>query len=373
MSAKEPDIFDPSDLHRLMAEEGVTRRGEAPRAKRAAEAAGRPATPTPEPRSAPVDPRAMQVREAELAGARQKIEVQDQELRALRAQLAEREAALRRAEAEGRAARAQAEALQAALGAKEAESVSLRAQGQRAASELGGLRGALERATQAAAAAEAAREAMAREAEGLIDELPVLAELGALLDAVTLDPEEQVQVLSGLVAAELYALRGLQLAPAPVLGGLLQERVSLSCGAPSCAPKDGSVHLQVPPERCEVCGGSDIAQAFRTLLQACAGKQAPFRLMLVGGSPNYRTQLRHLAEGHSAALHLDLLGGRARPRTRRVRERVRQADLVVIWGATIMDHATSNAVIAAGGERLDVPHRGIVTMLRAVARHLSGR
>ncbi len=122
----------------------------------------------------------------------------------------------------------------------------------------------------------------------------------------------------------------------------------------------------MPPERCEVCGGSDIARAYQGFVDACrAGGVA--RVVIVGGSPNYRKQLQALHQPHRERLALELRGGKSKRSERRVRGSARSADLVVIWASTIIDHATSNAYQAAGARTLTVPHRGIATMLKAVA------
>ena len=43
------------------------------------------------------------------------------------------------------------------------------------------------------------------------------------------------------------------------------------------------------------------------------------------------------------------------------------AERVVIWGATILDHGTSAAYDHLGDRLIRVPHRGISRMLREVA------
>jgi hypothetical protein len=124
------------------------------------------------------------------------------------------------------------------------------------------------------------------------------------------------------------------------------------------------VVVRVSPERCEVCGGSDIRVAFDLLLRA-SRRAGVTRLVIVGGSPAYRTQLKELARGTD--LKLDLVPGDSKLGKRRARN---DAERVVIWGATELDHGTSAAYEHLGDRLVRVPHRGISRMLREVAEGL---
>jgi hypothetical protein len=151
----------------------------------------------------------------------------------------------------------------------------------------------------------------------------------------------------------------------PELVERIQSRLALVCERAECQP--GSPHavvVRVSPERCEVCGGSDIRVAFELLVRAC-GRAGVTRLVIVGGSPSYRTQLKELARG--TKLKLDLVSGDSKLGKRRARN---DAERVVIWGATEIDHGTSAAYEHLGDRRISVPHRGISRMLRKVAEVL---
>ncbi len=150
----------------------------------------------------------------------------------------------------------------------------------------------------------------------------------------------------------------------PRLAQQLHTAVALVCRRPECQPDGTAAVVHVSPERCDVCGGSDIKVAFEILLKA-SRVAGVTRLVVVGGSPAYHTQLRDLCRGTD--LKLDLVSGRSKPGKRRARN---DAERVVIWAATILDHGTSDAYKDQGDRLIRVPHRGICGMMREVARTL---
>lgn len=151
----------------------------------------------------------------------------------------------------------------------------------------------------------------------------------------------------------------------PALVERVLGRLVLVCEREECQPSSPqAVVVRVSPERCEVCGGSDIRVAFDLLLRA-SRRAGVTRLVIVGGSPPYHTQLKELSRGTD--LKLDLVAGHSKPGKRRARN---DAERVVIWGATILDHGTSAAYDHLGDRLVRVPHRGISRMLREVAQVL---
>jgi hypothetical protein len=151
----------------------------------------------------------------------------------------------------------------------------------------------------------------------------------------------------------------------PELAARVLGRLVLVCAREECQPSSPqAVVVRVSPERCEVCGGSDIRVAFDLLLRA-SRRAGVTRLVIVGGSPPYHTQLKELSRGTD--LKLDLVAGHSKPGKRRARN---EAERVVIWGATILDHGTSAAYDHLGDRLIRVPHRGISRMLREVAQVL---
>lgn len=187
----------------------------------------------------------------------------------------------------------------------------------------------------------------------------------ALVERGVDDEGEAAAVLLELLEHDPGALLdGLAVVPALARRGL--DRLALVCERAECQPEGTqAVVIRVTPERCEVCGGSDIKVAFEGLLRASriAGVT---RLVIVGGSPSYRTQLKELSRGTD--LKLDLVSGDSKLGKRRART---SAERVVIWGATEIDHGTSAAYEGLGDRLIHVRHRGISRMLRVVAEALT--
>jgi hypothetical protein len=176
-------------------------------------------------------------------------------------------------------------------------------------------------------------------------------------------------------AAALRAL--LEVCPAPSLAALaaadpgaaerlLEDRLVLLGPGVELADPEGVAVLRVPPARCEVTGGSDIQAAFVEFVRACRSRRLHV-VTVVGGSPAYRKQLRALAAAVPDAPKLRLVSGSERRPGWRAEADLRGSDLVVVWGATELDHAVSEAYHSSGGRVLRVAHRGIARMLRLVA------
>jgi hypothetical protein len=187
---------------------------------------------------------------------------------------------------------------------------------------------------------------------GCRDEGEVLAALNALLVA---QPE---QLLEGLVLASVDGV-----------GKLLQERLAFVCDSESCQPEGPCAVVHVSPARCEVCGGSDLRRHWKAFLLACKGASIS-NLVIVGGSPTYRDQLRKLHRSDETGLDLELVSGSVNRSLRRAEADMRRADMVVLWGGTILDHSTSEQYRGANCPVLSLPHRGITGMLNALADHL---
>ncbi|MSQ02871.1 MAG: hypothetical protein EXR71_13425 [Myxococcales bacterium] len=151
----------------------------------------------------------------------------------------------------------------------------------------------------------------------------------------------------------------------PILGGLvvsrraemtafLDERLILLAEGEQGPP--GRAVVRVPGERSESREHSALRSALARFSTAClvAGKR---RIVFVGGTPPHRKQLR---EGLDRRLDLCFLGGD------QLRTPPIVADLVIVWGATELDHGVSANFPAA----LMIPHHGIVGMLQMVAERL---
>jgi hypothetical protein len=201
---------------------------------------------------------------------------------------------------------------------------------------------------------------------------PLGQPLEALLEARGLTGPESVAALQRLLGERTRELLdALEITSAEALTELLDQRLILSCGRGACADVRGATLLEVPPERCEICGNSDAGRAFHGFARACRSAGI-HKVVIVGGSPAYRKALKDLAAPGRRELRVELVDGKARHREKKIRGLARGADLVLIWGATILDHATSNAFEASGARTLTIPHRGISTMLSAAATRVRG-
>ena len=204
-----------------------------------------------------------------------------------------------------------------------------------------------------------------------------MAEHVPLRDLLTrrglLDTSEMIAGLQGLLAQRAgELLDAIEVAtPAPVMH-LLDQSLALVHDPTGHTLGDATVIVRVPPERCEITGGSDIRASFQRLMAACdrAGVAA---LTIVGGSPAYRQQLDALAAPHRPALRLNLVSGTRRRERRRAEADIRKSDVVVIWSATELDHSVSALYTAGKTPTLHVPHRGISRMLDHVATWLETR
>lgn len=155
------------------------------------------------------------------------------------------------------------------------------------------------------------------------------------------------------------------------VASILERKLALVCDAPGCAAPEHAAVLTVAPERCEICGGSDIQRAARTFAEACASAGVT-RVRLVGGSPSYKTQIEALFP-RSGALKVLITDGGKRVPLSRSKAQQQNDGLVIIWGATELDHATSGAYRKAFGRVLTIANRGIGRMLELAAVEIARR
>lgn len=147
----------------------------------------------------------------------------------------------------------------------------------------------------------------------------------------------------------------------------LLHEVAVTCGAPACTVDADKAVVVVPRADCEICAGSDIAQNYAIFAKACADKGI-LQVTVVGGNPAYREKLRKLSKDAAIKLTLDTLDNGGSDLAKKAKQ-VR--GLVVIWGGSELDHATSNQFKDTAARKIDVGHRGISRMLRDAAAMLS--
>lgn len=161
--------------------------------------------------------------------------------------------------------------------------------------------------------------------------------------------------------------------PGEDLAAFLEERVALlgDCGA--CPVPEGRAVVRLARERCEVCGGADIRREVRLLEDECL-LHGLRRVTIVGGSPKYRRQLKQLFT--DPRLSVRLQPGNVRVTTKKARQVMEGSDLVVIWGATILDHSVSDLYQVKDGDRARLVRlavRGIGRMVQSLRAALQGQ
>jgi len=155
---------------------------------------------------------------------------------------------------------------------------------------------------------------------------------------------------------------------------LLAGMFSLHCPGPACieaARRTGREPLPAATKaHCAHCGGSDNARAAQDLLDAC-GRAGVRRLLVVGGSPAVREELRGVLGN---VLELRTVDGTERRTGERARSDLEWADLVLLWGGTELDHKVSahyaHPPAALRRRVVHVARRGIAALLGAAVEHL---
>ena len=368
--APAPPRDEDLDFAALMQREGVTRAA-TPRGEPRPAAPRKPAAITPAPAATPTPP---------IAPPRQpaRPDAAIDAAASVRAELATLRTTARKAEADLANTRKAEADLRAELAASRKAEADLRAELATSRKTEADLRAELatSRKTGADLRAELATsrktEADLRAELTAVRAVPARTSLAdALTDRGLEGAAEQSHALALLAAAPASAslLGLLEARDLPALAAWLTLRLALVCGDPACAPEHGAIAMHVEPPRCEVCGGSDIQRAAHGFTRACAAAGV-VRVRFVGGSPNYRTKLAALFPAGGPLL-VRTTAGNKHVRLSRSKSQQRGDDLVVVWGATELDHATSGAYRPEYGRVEVVAHRGIGRMLDLLAARLS--
>jgi hypothetical protein len=160
------------------------------------------------------------------------------------------------------------------------------------------------------------------------------------------------------------AKSGIAAAKADAVAALLADRFVPVCGRGDCqadAEAAGDARTTVAAATaadCAMCQGSSNARAVDALVAALhdAGLN---RLCVVGGSPTAHTSLTRLAAGR---IELRLIDGTASRSAAQAKADLAWADLVAIWGSTILSHKVS--ALYRG--------RHVILMARRSIRDLAG-
>lgn len=156
---------------------------------------------------------------------------------------------------------------------------------------------------------------------------------------------------------------------------LLDSRFHVTCGAPDCtAFANGREPVRAETiTKCRVCGGSANRRAIDAAREAFrhAGIK---RVVIVGGSPALHDELRRTAPDE---WELRLIDGSQRRTLADARADLRWADIVLVWGGTILDHKVSelytHAKEASRGHIVKCARRSIAALLDEGVRHAARR
>lgn len=134
---------------------------------------------------------------------------------------------------------------------------------------------------------------------------------------------------------------------------------------------DDRTLVRVPPAVCARCGGSQNARALDELAECCQ-RAGVRRLVVVGGSPSFRTDFERVGD----RLELRLVDGVARRTKAEARADIAWADVVVVCGSTQLAHRVSTLYTRDADARarlVTTSRRGMTHIADEIARHLDGR
>ena len=146
---------------------------------------------------------------------------------------------------------------------------------------------------------------------------------------------------------------------------LLQDKVAWLCDRCAVnAPAPAIVRVQ--PADCDACGGSSVRAAAQRLVEACRARGF-VRVLIVGGSPRAHVVVREAIE--VLGLEVRCLDGTARQGLARASQQTAWCDVGFVWGASMLDHAVSNAYDSP--KLHTVPIRGVTRFLEGAAAAIS--
>jgi len=254
----------------------------------------------------------------------------------------------------------QVETLERALQAEQQAHARTRDTHQALRAQHAALLAELERRSVAAAATVAAAAAPRESLLDLLRRMGFQAAASRFAEALTA-LQDQDTPLGERVLANLFVNTD-----SSDIAHLMQDKVTWRCD--ECAHDAGAaVVVRVASVACDVCGGSAIEAAASHLRTRCRDNRVR-KLLIIGGSPAYHSQLR-LVLPPSSDLELRMIRGDNHLSAARAAQQVKWCDRGFIWSSTILDHAVSKVF---SGPRISViPVRGIGRFLSAMADRIS--
>lgn len=205
------------------------------------------------------------------------------------------------------------------------------------------------------------------------DDVLAIAGLLAELGFVALASQRRARKHLEAAALTNPSKKNIQRSKRDAVEEVVRTRIARSCGSPACErvlASSGREVIEVDAPFCEVCRGSEGERALLEMADALVAAGRP-RLLILGGSPGSRTYIRDTLRGRP--IHLELLEGDRPTGEKRARELSAGADVIVIWGGTILDHKVSQPFVDFGefsGKRITVAQRGAGSLARGVIEHL---
>lgn len=209
--------------------------------------------------------------------------------------------------------------------------------------------------------------------------LPDVISIDALLEECGLDTLEAKTTGRRLLeAAGLTSSRkqNLSIEKRDAAAAIIEEQLRPVCG--SCAKSgdfdatDGRQSVEVAGPTCEVCGGRSTTRALLQIELALPPKGLK-KLLIVGGSPPIHDELRRgLAD---SGIDLSIVDGHSVQGANRATALAEWADVIVIWGSSILKHKTSASFQKTEYRRKTVTlrRRGIEALSQELVKHAAGR
>ena len=156
-----------------------------------------------------------------------------------------------------------------------------------------------------------------------------------------------------------------------------ESHVRNVCHASQCqdAWKDQKVLLWTVEDQthCDFCAGSDNRREFSTLLLRLRESRI-YRVVVVGGSPDTHKEIEQLLPRNH---QWKLVEGKTNRNKQQALQDLRSADLIILWGATILPHKVSELYTKQkegfSHKLLTVNKRGVAGFAREVRESLERR
>ena len=143
------------------------------------------------------------------------------------------------------------------------------------------------------------------------------------------------------------------------------------CGNGDCRRRaEGAPRLLVDQTHCTICGGSKDRSALERMVSALADTNIA-KVLVVGGT---EAKGREILQKSPRGVEWRFVDGTKSKDDRYFRPARRWADIIVIWGSTVLDHKVSSHFEGRGDDRvITVTRRSIGALADAVVEHLNRR